>query len=88
MFNRRPKKVIHSRNQPRKAPINTTLVVAMALKVFNAPELVIGMVVTVMLALWILFLYDLITFKEIEINLFENDRDNKIQREEISQVAK
>lgn len=66
------KPVVDEKNLRRKAPINTSLILIVGLKAYEAPQWAVGAVGMIILLLWILYVRDIILFKEQDVNIFKN----------------
>lgn len=69
------KPVVDERNLPRKAPVNISFILVVALKAYNAPQWAIGAVGAVILFLWIKYIRDIIMYKERDVNIFRKQQN-------------
>lgn len=75
------KQVISHRNLPRRAPVSFTLLAATSCKAFDAPEWAWGAVGLLVLLLWIVYIAKVALEKEIEVNLFREKQEDKMNGE-------
>lgn len=77
---RKRKPVVHHRNIHRRLPIIDVAVVALVLKVFNAPQWVWGSVGTLCAIIFGFWVYDVLRYDEEEIDLFPPGPDEKTKQ--------
>lgn len=69
------KPVIDERNMPRKAPVNITLILVVAIRAFNAPQWAWGAIGVVIAALWFKYVRDIVLYKERDVNIFRKQQN-------------
>lgn len=73
------KKVIAFKNQRRRIPLWPTVMTLLVCDRFNAAEWVWGAIGFFLVLIWIGYFWEVATIKEIEVDLFAKDEDNRVK---------
>ena len=66
------KKVISTKNLPRKMPLHLTLTLWLVVKVFNAPEWIWGALGLLLVIAWVGWVHTVVNDKEEEVDIFKD----------------